>query len=295
MIKRKESMKQAKDAIKLIRRSPYQALAAVLAMSLTFFVSSIFILLIVGGQIVLNYIEQRPQVIVFFKDNTSESRIFEISKDIEASGLTKEVKYVSKEEALAIYRERNKDEPLLLESVTADFLPASIDISVNRAGDIQEVTKLVEGKSEVERIITPENLIEQLVKWTSLIRIGGIAFVSTLIGVSFLIIIMVVGMRIALRRDEISIMSLVGATRWYIARPFFIEGAFYGLVGASIAVFLTFSLLLFYSPNIQEFLGPIQIFPVPPLFFLYLWLGEVAAAIVIGVLGAAIALYRYLK
>src|SRR3990167_4832462 len=170
MIKRKVSMKQAKDALKLIRRSPYQALAAALAMSLTFFVSSIFILLIIGGQIVLNYIEQRPQVIAFFKDDTNESRILEISKEVESSGLTKEVKYVSKEEALAIYKERNKDEPLLLESVTADFLPASIDISVNRAQDIDEITKLVKDKPEVERIITPENLIEQLVKWTSLIR-----------------------------------------------------------------------------------------------------------------------------
>src|SRR3989344_6537009 len=159
MIKRKESMKQAKDAIKLIRRSPYQALAAVLAMSLTFFVSSIFILLIVGGQIVLNYIEQRPQVIVFFKDNTNESRIFEISKDVESSGLTKEVKYVSKEEALAIYRERNKDEPLLLESVTADFLPASIDVSVKRAQDIDEVSTILKENQIVERVITPENLV----------------------------------------------------------------------------------------------------------------------------------------
>jgi len=288
-------MKQAKDAIKLIRRSPYQALAAALSMSLTFFVSSIFVLLIIGGQIVLNYIEQRPQVIAFFKDDTKESRIFEISKEVQASGLAKDVKYVSKEEALAIYRERNKDEPLLLESVTADFLPASIDISVNRAQDIEGVTKLVKDKSEVERVITPENLIEQLVKWTRIIRIGGIAFVSTLIAVSFLIIIMVVGMRIALRRDEISIMNLVGATRWYIARPFFIEGALYGFVGATIAVFLTFCLLLFYSPNIQEFLGPIQIFPISPLFFLFLWVSEVVAAIVIGCLGAAISLFRYLK
>ncbi|OGD87103.1 hypothetical protein A2164_00855 [Candidatus Curtissbacteria bacterium RBG_13_35_7] len=288
-------MKQAKYAIKQIRRSPYQALAAALAMSLTFFVSSIFIILIIGGQIVLNYIEQRPQVIAFFKDDVKETRINEISNEINNSNLAKEIKYVSKEEALAIYRERNKDEPLLLESVTADFLPASIDISVKRAHDIDEVTKLVKDRPEVERVITPENLVEQLVKWTKTIRLGGIIFVTSLLAISFLIIIMVVGMRIAIRRDEISIMTLVGATRWYISKPFFIEGALYGFVGASIAVFLLYSLLLFYSPNIQEFLGPIQVFPVNPLFFLYLWLAEVSAAITVGVLGAAIALFRYLK
>lgn len=288
-------MRQVKKSIKLLRRSPYQAMAATLAMSLTFFIASIFVILIIGGQIVLNYIEQRPQVIAFFKDDATETKINEIISQVKSTNLASDVKYVTKEEALAIYRERNKDEPLLLESVSADFLPASIDISVKRAQDIAEITKIVKEKPEVERVITPENLVEQLVKWTKTLRIGGLIFVSTLMAVSFLIIIMVIGMRIALRREEISIMSLVGATRWFIAKPFFVEGAFYGAIGATIAVLLSYALLLFYSPNIQEFLGPIQVFPISPLFFIFLWVGEVVVAATVGVLGATIALARYLK
>lgn len=288
-------MRQVKQSLKLIRRSPYQAMAATLAMSLTFFISSVFIIIIVGGQIILNYIEQRPQVIAFFKSDTTDAQISEITNKVNSTGMVKNIKYVTKEEALAIYRERNKDEPLLLESVTADFLPASIDISVNRAQDINPITTLVREEPQVERVITPENLVEQLVKWTKTIRTGGIILVSTLTAVSFLIIIMVVGMRIALRRDEINIMNLVGATKWYIAKPFFLEGALYGVIGSSVAVLLVYALLLFYSPSIQEFLGPIQVFPIDPLFFIYLWLGEIIAAASIGIIGAAIALYRYLK
>lgn len=288
-------MNQLKKTIKILRRSPYQALAAALAMSLTFFVSSIFIVLIIGGQIILNYIEQRPQVIAFFKDDTNEGQITEIIKQVESTGLSSKVKYVSKEEALAIYRERNKDDPLLLESVSADFLPASIDISVKKAQDINQITKIVKERKEVEKVITPESLVEQLVKWTKTIRLGGIVFVSMLLSVSFLIVIMVIGMRIAIRREEISIMTLVGATKWYIARPFFIEGALYGIVGSSVAVLLIYAVLLFYSPNIQDFLGPIQIFPISPLFFVYLWVGEVLIAAAVGIVGATIALLRYLK
>ncbi len=288
-------MTQIKTTLTLLRRSPYQALAAALAMSLTFFITSIFVVLILGGQIVLNYIEQRPQVIAFFKDDVTQSQINEIIGTVTATGLTREVKYISKEEALAIYRERNKDEPLLLESVTADFLPSSIDVSVKRAQDIAQISGFLKDHRSVERVITPENLIEQLVKWTKTIRIGGLVFVSTLLSISFLIIIMVIGMRIALRRDEIAIMSLVGATRAYIAKPFFLEGALYGFIGATVAAFLLYALLLFYSPNIQEFLGPIQIFPIHPAFFIYLWVGEVLVASLVGIAGAAIALYRYLK
>lgn len=288
-------MRQIKSTLKLIRRSPYQAFAAALAMSLTFFIASIFLTLVIGGQIVLKYIEQRPQVIAFFKDEVGDTQINEIINTVKATDLARDVKYVSKEEALAIYRERNKDEPLLLESVSADFLPASIDISIKRAQDIAEITRIVKDRPEIERVITPENLVEELVKWTKTLRIGGIIFVSTLMAISFFIIIMVIGMRIALRRDEISIMTLVGATRWYIARPFFIEGILYGVIGSSIATFLIYALLLFYSPNIQEFLGPIQIFPIDPLFFFYLWAGEVFVAAGLGIAGVAIALLRYLK
>ena len=244
-------MNQVKKTIKLLRRSPYQALAAALAMSLTFFVATIFVVLVIGGQIVLNYIEQRPQVIAFFKDDTSDQKISEIIDQVKSTGLVTNVKYVTKEEALAIYRERNKEDPLLLESVSADFLPASVDISVKKAQDIGQITQVVKSRSEVDKVITPENLVEQLVKWTKALRLGGIIFVSTLLSISFLIIIMVIGMRIAIRRDEISIMSLVGATKWYIARPFFIEGALYGILGASLSILLVYAILLFYSPNIQ--------------------------------------------
>ncbi|HLA03993.1 MAG TPA: permease-like cell division protein FtsX [Patescibacteria group bacterium] len=288
-------MNQIKKTVKLLRRSPYQALAAALAMSLTFFVSSIFIILIIGGQIVLNYIEQRPEVIVFFADEANQTEIDDLTSKVRSTGLTKEIKFVSKEEALAIYRERNKDDPLLLESVTADFLPRSIDISVNRASDIKQITELAQGSEHVDKVITPENLVEQLVKWTKTIRLGGLVFVSTLLSISFLIIIMVIGMRIAIRREEVSIMSLVGATKWYIARPFFIEGSLYGILGASVSVLLIYVLLLFYSPQIQNFLGDIRVFPINPLFFLYLWAAEALTAALIGIIGAAIALYRYLK
>ena len=288
-------MKEIKNTVKLLRRSPYQALAAIVAMSLTFFVTSLFIILLLGGQIVLNYIEQRPQVIAFFKDDVSEAKINEIANELKSTGLAKDIKYVSKEDALAIYRERFKNDPLLLQSVSSDFLPASIDVSVKRASDIQDITKIVKEKPEVEKVIAPEDLVEQLVKWTKTIRFGGLALISTLMVISFLIIIMVIGMRIALRREEIAIMNLVGATRWFIARPFLTEGAIYGVLGATVATILTYVLLLFYSPSIQEFLGPIQVFPLSPLFFVYLWVGEMLVAASVGVLGATIALARYLK
>lgn len=288
-------MRRGKEALKLIRRSPYQAIAAIIAMALTFFVTSVFVVLLVGGQIVLRFIEQRPTISVFFKNDVSEAKINEFAQKIKSTGFSRDVKYVSKDEALAIYKERFKDQPHIVELVSADFLPASLDIFVNKPQDVDEISKVIQDQDQISDVVYPKDVTKALTKWTKILRIGGIALVSTLMIVSFLIIIMVIGMRIALRREEITIMSLVGATKWYIARPFFIEGIIYGVVGATIATFLMYSLLLFYSPSIQQFLGTIQVFPVSPLFFIYLWVGEMLTAAAIGIIGASISLYRYLK
>lgn len=289
-------MKQVKKTLKLLRRSPYHALAATLAMTLTFFITSVFVVLILGGQLILNYFEQRPELSVFFKEEASDSKIEEVAAAARSTGYVKDIKFISQEEALAIYRERFKDDPQLLESVSADFLPKSLQISVTKPEGVIEVSKAVQNRPEVERIVSlSEKAIENITSSIKVIRFGGTIFVSTLTLVSFLIIIMVVGMRIAIRRDEISIMALVGATKGFIAKPFLIEGALYGIVGATIATFLTYVLLLSYSKSIQNFLGPIQVFPIHPLFFVYLWLGGSAIAAILGISGAFMALYRYLR
>ena len=288
-------MKRSKNSLKLIRRSPYQAIAAIIAMSLTFFVTSIFVVVLVGGQIVLKYIEQRPTISVFFKNDVPQSKILEISDKIKSTGLARDVKYVSKDEALAIYKDRFKDQPHVVELVSADFLPASLDIFVYKPQDVDEISKVIQNQNEISDVVYPKDVTQALDKWTKILRIGGLALVSTLMVVSFLIIIMVIGMRIAIRREEITIMNLVGATKWYISRPFFIEGILYGVIGATIATFLIYVLLLFYSPNIQQFLGDIQVFPVSPLFFIILWLSEMLTAALIGIIGASIALFRYLR
>jgi len=101
-----------------IRRTPYQSLAAVLIMILTFFVITAFTLLAAGSQAILNYFETRPQVTAFFEDQVTLEQIDLLKAKLAETEKTKEIKYVSKEEALAIYREQNKDDPLLLEMVS---------------------------------------------------------------------------------------------------------------------------------------------------------------------------------
>ncbi|MBI2622250.1 hypothetical protein HYW66_01280, partial [Candidatus Microgenomates bacterium] len=103
-----------KTAWQHVRRSPYQSLAAVLIMSLTFFIASIFILIGVGGAKVIDYFESRPQITAFFRDEASQEQIARLQTSLTQTQKISSTNFVSKEEALKIYQEQNKDDPLLL-------------------------------------------------------------------------------------------------------------------------------------------------------------------------------------
>ena len=116
-------MSFTKTTWKNIRRSPYQAMAAILVMTLTFLAISFFTFLLVGSSKVINYFESKPQVTAFFRNDASQSDINKLENQLQTTGKIASIKFVSQDEALKIYREQNKNDPLLLDLVTADVLP----------------------------------------------------------------------------------------------------------------------------------------------------------------------------
>ena len=112
-----------------IRRSPYQAFTAVFIILQTFFVVSIFTFVVFGSAKIIKYFESLPQIDVFFRNEAKKSDIDSLKKQLEKSGKIASIRFVSKQEALKIYQEQNKDDPLLLELVTADILPSSFPVS----------------------------------------------------------------------------------------------------------------------------------------------------------------------
>ena len=292
----KQMMKQhLKTTWTHIRRAPYQALAATLIMVLTFFVATIFVLTAAGSQTILNWFETRPQVTAFFEDKVTMEQVDILKAKLAQTGKIKEAKYVSKEEALAIYREQNKNDPLLLEMVTANILPASIEVSTTNISYLGEIAQILRQESGVEEVIFQEDVVRSLNNWTNVLRKIGIGLIATLGGVSLLIILVIIGMKVALRREEIEILQLIGGTAWYIRAPFIFEGIFYGVVGAILAWGISYLLLLYSTPFLVGFLAGIPILPVPFLFMLALLGAEILVGALIGTLGSLIAVRRYLK
>lgn len=289
---------------KHMRRSPYQALAAILTMFLTFLLSGIFFVTTAASILILQYFESKPQITVFFMEKAGQVEAAVLTKTLEETGKVAMVKYVSKEEALAIYREQNKNDPLLLEMVTADILPASLEVSAKDPKYLKDLEPLIKNSQGVEEVVYQKDVVDALLAWTNAIRtIGGILG-GLLVLDSILIIMTVIAMKIALKREEIDILRLLGASRWYIRTPFVLEGGFYGAIGAGIAWLIIALVVLWLRPFLLTFLGIIPVIkmllltPASPTFLLSVFgfLGVLLlAGFLLGSFGSLVALSRYLK
>ncbi len=288
-------MNYIKSVKRNIRRTPYQALIASMVMFLTFLTLMIFLLLAIGSQQILKFYESKPQAIAFFKDNTTDSDVAAIKNALQQTGKITALRYVSKDEALQIYRDRNKNNPALLELVTANILPSSLEISAVTPQDLGPVAQILKKEPVVEEVVYPEDVINLLTKATSTVRFVGVVTVGFLITFAFLIIVMVVGFKIRVRRTEIEIMKLLGASDWFIRAPFILEGITYGLTGAIAAWVVSYGMLWYFTPFLVSSLGEVKVLPASPLLMLGLLFTVSLAAIVVGGFGSYGAVRRYLR
>ncbi len=280
---------------KYIRRSPYQAISATLIMSLTFFAVSIFGILTILSIRFIAYFESRPQLTVFFEDQATRQQISDLENQLKNTGKTSSVTYVSKEEALKIYKQQNKSDPILLDLVTSDILPASIEVQAVQAQDLSSLSNIVKKSPIVEQVVFQKDIVDTLISWTNAFRQIGLFVIGILLIVSVFVIVTIIGIKITVRREEIEIMRLIGASNWFIRAPFLLEGMFYGFVGSIIGGVSAIGLFYYFTPALESFLKGVAIFPLSPLIIGELLLIEIIIACALGAFASYVAVLRYLK
>ncbi len=252
-----------------LSRSPYQSLAAVLVVSLSLFLISVFFFLGVGSQAALKYFETRPQLIIYLKDEAKLQDIELLKAKILATGKVKNINYVTKEDALKLYKELFKDKPLLLDMVTANILPASLEISPYELTSVKTLAEELKKEGIVEDFDYEEDVVSSLTKLVSFLRKIGLGIAAFLLIISGLTVLVVLGMKIFQRKTEIEILKLLGASSSYIRLPLYMEGIFYGLVSAFISWGLSYLAILYSTPFLIHFLNGVPLFPIPVIFLLY--------------------------
>lgn len=287
-----------------IRRSPYQATAAILSMFLTLLVTGIFALSSVTSYFIIQYFEGKPQANVFFTEDAAQKDIDALRSQLEATGKTSSVKFVSKDEALMIYKEQYKNDPLLIELVTADILPASLEVTASDPRFFSDLEPLMLTGAGVDKVIFQKDVVDTLLSWTNAFRIIGGILGLLLAFNAVLIIMTITAMKVAMRKEEIEILKLIGASPWYIKKPFLLEAGFYGVVGGTVSFIVIMAIVFWFRSGLLAFLGVIPAvsqvlisplsasFLVPFLIFFFI-LG--LSGFILGAIGSLIALSKYTK
>lgn len=294
-----------KTAFDYIKRSPFQAFSAVTVLALTFFVATLMAVLVYSSSNVLKYFETRPQIISFLKSDATEEQVSALQNKLSDDSRVKSVKYVPKEEALAIYQRATSDNPLLGELVSPSIFPASLEFSVSDLNFAKPVIDEVKEEAIVDSVgftaalggnANLDEVISRLRTVSLYIRYGGVIFVSFLATVSLLVLLVIIGMRLATRKEEIEILNLIGATPGFIRSPIVLEAFIYSTLGVFFGWVFGFIVWLYATPTILAYFGEVTVLPRDSFQFFSLFLIILGIEFVVGtflaLVGSFLALSR---
>lgn len=255
---------------------------------------------------VVQSVEDKVSIRIFLKDGAPAEEIDALQQELLANDMVDTVVYTSKEQALEDFKASMvQDSPEIIDQLEGNPLPASLDVDLKDPRNVQTVVDSIKASETftavADRPDDPEKslkygqqIVNQLFAVTRIIRTLSIVFVIMLAVISLIFINNAIRLAIYARRKEIAIMRLVGASNWFIRTPFLMEGVIQSLIGALLAIG-TLSLVYFYVlPSLSEMLAflPISLSTADAL---QVSLALIAAGIVMGLVGAMLALRRYLK
>jgi len=285
---------------------------AVAAMAVMVITLTIVLFSIITNATFANTIQQitdKIDVSVFLNDNVSDAQADKLVGQFKKLPNVKAVTYLNKQQALNAYIAQNANNSDLVAAATeaGNPIPATIRIKPKDLNKIQDIKNYL-SKKDVAALQTEgspsysgdrKKAIDNITHATNILREIGIIAIAVFALVSALIIFNTIQMAIFNRRDELTIMRLLGASTWYIRGPFVVESAIYGILSAIISVLIVNSAFVASSQALQaSSLGLLDINYANDYFgdnFMKLLGLQLLVGVLIGGCSAIIATRRYLK
>lgn len=293
-----------KTGLKNFARNLWLSTAATGIMAITLLVMFLFFVLNLSLDAQVKQVKDKIDVSIFLNDGIDQNQVKNFQQELQSSQDVKSVKYISKEEALAIYKGQNAENQKLLENITPEEnpLPASLEIKANNPGNLDSVKLIIE-KEEYKPLVRKssyegknQETIQKIIKISDFIKKLGLTASLLFLVISLLIIFNTIRMAIFTRKEEIEIMKLVGATKWFIRWPFVVEGSLYGVLGAFISITLTYAFIALIGPVLsQNVINPSQMLSFFSANFGLIFGAELSIGIFVGALSSGLAITRHLK
>lgn len=288
-------------------RNAWLAIAAMAVMVVTLTIILFSLIANATFSHTIDQIRDKIDISAYLKDEVSGQQSQKLVADIKKLSNVERVEFLSKEDVLKKYLADNAKNPELISAVsqTDNPLPATIRIKpkdLNKLSDIQSYLSrkdIAEAFSEVSYSGDRKEAIDKITKATNFMQRAGIIAVLVFAIISVLIIFNTIQMAIFNRRDELTIMRLLGASTWYIRGPFVVESILYGIISALASVGIIHSMFVAASSTLQATsLGLLDINYSAEYFNTKFWellLMQLGVGILIGAVSSTVATRRYLK
>ena len=251
----------------------------------------------------LTSLQEKIDISVYFKSNTSEDDILKIKKSLESLAEVKGVEYISRDRALEIFKERHKDDPTItqsLEELKENPLLASLNIKAHNPKEYVTIADHLEKadfKVWFEKVTYAQNaiVIERLGRIIDTAEKGGLILIIFLALIAVLITFNTIRLAIYSSREEIGIMRLVGASNSFIRGPYVVEGIIYGLVAGILSVIIALPIIYFVSPYVKIFISEMNLWTYFTSHLIGILEYQLLFGIGLGVISSVIAIRKYLR
>ena len=290
-------------------RNGFVSLSSILVMVVTLFVIGSVIFSGVILRFTLDQIKEKVDINVYFVRTANEADILAMKDKLEKlAEVQPPIIYVSREQALEEFKQRNQNDELTLqalEELGENPLGAKLNIRAKDPGQYENIAKFLQNQSALSvgntSIIDKVNYYqnkEAIDRLTSIINSSNrLGFVLTifLVVISVLITFNTLRLVIYMSRDEISVMRLVGASRNYIRGPFFVAGAIYGFISAVITLIIFYPVSLWLGGTTEQFFIGLNIFQYYTANFGQIFAIITLSGVAIGSISSYLATRKYLK
>ena len=294
-----------KEAMRGFTRNVSTTLGSIITIFLSLFVIGVFL---VGAAVVENVVssvESEVVITAYIGDDATDAQVSALTSEVKSMDGVASVSYTSKEKALEDFRAMSSNPEIVDQLDGTNPLPASLSIELTDPKLVEsvagEIADSATFKNACDEPDNPTNslkygqkTVERLFQLTSAVRYIGIALIVLLIFIALVFINNTIRLAILARRKEIAIMRLVGASNGFIRGPFLMEGAMHAVIGALLATGCIELIRRLALPRIQSALTFLPM-DVAGQTYLFVYVGLLVAGLVIGLLGSALAMRRYLK
>lgn len=292
-----------RSGIRNFFRNGWLSVATISIIVLTLFIiNTVFVITVISNK-TLEDIQQKIDVSIYFKSDAEESNARALTDMVGKMPEVRSATYVSKDEALQIFKSKHSQDEIILQSLEelGNPLQPSMSVKMQNPNAYQRILDKIR-KSEYNSLVSDVDyyaekkpIIERLNNIIQTLRKIGAIIIGIFAAIAILVTFNSIRLTMYSYRREVEIMKLVGANPWFIRLPFIIEGMLYGFFAAWVSTLLFYPFVYFSSKYVTSVVPNVDIVEYLHSHALEIVAIQLVSGIILGAISSLIAIRKYLN